>query len=158
MKLNRVDRTILVQSSNVDLGDVLPEYARTSILRVAGKYFGHLNTATVHFTREGLTYRCTVNMQMGALKMMTGEALHKDAYAAFRTALDKVAKQLRRAKRELREDKAERVDKDMVLRGAMRFRRGAGRRAPEIRPVIDLDDKPMPIGVDRDVAYRMAAE
>src|SRR5215210_7847348 len=44
MKLNRVDRTILVQSSNVDLGDVLPQYARTNILRVAGKYFGSLNT------------------------------------------------------------------------------------------------------------------
>jgi len=40
MKLQGVDRTILVQSSNVDLGEVLPDYARTSILQMAGKYLG----------------------------------------------------------------------------------------------------------------------
>jgi len=72
----------------------------------------------VHVTREGITYRCTVNMQMGALKMMSGEAKNKDLYAAFRAALQKTAKQLRRTKRELREDKAERIDKDMLLREA----------------------------------------
>ena len=51
MKLKTVDRTILVQSSNIDLGDVLPDYARTSILQMAAKYFGHLNSASVHFNR-----------------------------------------------------------------------------------------------------------
>lgn len=118
MKLDGVDKNITVQSSNVDLGDVLPAHARESILRVAGKYFGHLNTAAVHFSREGMNFRCTVNIQMGALKMMSGEAQHKDAYAAFNTALSKVGKQLRRAKREAREDKPERVDKDVLLRDA----------------------------------------
>jgi ribosomal subunit interface protein len=120
MKLESVDRDITVQSSNVDLGDMFPEYAKTQILQVAGKYFGRLSTGAVHVTREGITYRCTVNIQMGALKMMSGEAKNKDLYAAFRAALQKTAKQLRRSKRELREDKAERIDKDMLLReGAM---------------------------------------
>jgi ribosomal subunit interface protein len=162
MKLNSVDRTILVQSSNVDLGSVLPDYARTSILQVASKYFGRLNTATVHFNREGITYRCTVNIQMGALKMMSGEAKHKDIYAAFRTALEKVAKQLRRAKRELREDKAERLDKEMVLREAMSLRREArpriDRRMAQGRHGIDLDDYPVPTGAARESGYRAAAE
>ncbi|HZH52412.1 MAG TPA: ribosome-associated translation inhibitor RaiA [Microvirga sp.] len=161
MKLRSVDRTILVQSSNIDLGDMLPEYARTSILRVAGKYFGHLNTATVHFTREGITYRCTVNIQMGALRMMSGEAKDKDIYAAFRTALEKVAKQLRRAKRELREDKAERVDKDMLLRREVELRRVAGRlnrRSSESRQVLELDGYRMPVRRAGEGAYRIAAE
>jgi len=161
MKLRSVDRTILVQSSNIDLGDMLPEYARTSILRVAGKYFGHLNTATVHFTREGITYRCTVNIQMGALRMMSGEAKDKDIYAAFRTALEKVAKQLRRAKRELREDKAERVDKDMLLRREVELRREAGRlnrRPSGSRQVLELDGYRMPVRRAGEGAYRIAAE
>jgi ribosomal subunit interface protein len=115
MKLTRVDRTILVQSSNVDLGDVLPHYARSCILQVAGKYFGRLNAAAVHVSREGPMYRCTVTMQMGALRTMSGEALHKDCYTAFRMALEKVAKQLRRTKRERRDDKAKRLDKGMIL-------------------------------------------
>ncbi|WP_134500528.1 ribosome hibernation-promoting factor, HPF/YfiA family [Microvirga pakistanensis] len=114
------ENSILVQSSNVDLGDVFPDFARTNIRQVAGKYFGRLSNASVHVTREGITYRCTVNIQMGALKMMSGEAKNKDVYAAFRQALQKTAKQLRRSKRELREDKAERLDKDMLLREGTR--------------------------------------
>ena len=116
MKLETVDKNITVQSSSIDLGSSLPNHARESILRVASKYFGRLNTASVHFNREGITYRCSVNMQMGALPMKSGEARDKDIYAAFNAALAKVAKQLRRTKREVREDKGERVDKDLTLR------------------------------------------
>jgi ribosomal subunit interface protein len=122
MSLEGADNSILVQSSTVDLGDMFPEYARTNIRQVAGKYFGRLSAASVHVARDGNIYRCTVNIQMGALKKMTGEAKNKDLYAAFRQALQKTAKQLRRSKRELREDKAERVDKDALLR--------EGNRAP----------------------------
>lgn len=120
MSLEGAENSILVQSSNVDLGDTFPEYAKTNIRQVAGKYFGRLSSASVHVTREGINFRCTVNIQMGALKMMSGEAKNKDLYAAFRQALQKTAKQLRRSKRELREDKAERIDKDALLREGTR--------------------------------------
>ena len=146
MSLEGADNNILVQSSTVDLGDNFPEYAKTNIRQVAGKYFGRLSTASVHVTREGITYRCTVNIQMGALKMMSGEAKNKNLYAAFRAALQKTAKQLRRSKRELREDKGERVDKGMLLReGAVP--RDAGR---------DIDDAGLPMNDEGD--YRVAAE
>ncbi len=107
---------ITVQSANVHLGDRLPDHARESILRVASKYFGKLNAASTHFTREGITYRCSVNIQMGGLPTKSAEATDKDIYLAFNAALAKVAKQLRRTKRQLREDKAARTDKDIVLR------------------------------------------
>ena len=87
MKLESVDKAITVQSSNVHLGDRLPEHARESILRVASKYFGRLNTASVHFSQEGITYRCSVNMQMGGLPMKSAEAKDKDIYLAFNAAL-----------------------------------------------------------------------
>ena len=116
MRLENVDNTITVQSSNVHLGDRLPAYARESILRVASKYFGRLNTASTHFSREGISYRCSVTMQMGGLPMKSAEAKDKDIYLAFNAALAKVSKQLRRTKRELREDKPARTDKDVVLR------------------------------------------
>ncbi|WP_114948327.1 ribosome hibernation-promoting factor, HPF/YfiA family [Microvirga calopogonii] len=128
MKLKGVDRTILVQSSNIDLGDVLPDYARTSILQLAGKYFGHLNTASVHFTREGVTYRCTVNVQVGALRMMSGEAKSTDIYAALRLALERVAKQVRQA---------ERLDKHLAWIGLMR-RHPTGRRPDWLTPGVPL--------------------
>ena len=55
-------------------------------------------------------------MQMGGLPMKSAEAKDKDIYLAFNAALAKVGKQLRRTKRELREDKPERTDKTVVLR------------------------------------------
>lgn len=116
MKLEGIDKAITIQSSNIHLGDGLPAYARENILRVASKYFGRLNAASAHFSREGITYRCSVNMQMGGLPKKSAEAKDQDIYLAFNAALDKVGKQLRRAKRELREDKPKRIDKDAVLR------------------------------------------
>jgi ribosomal subunit interface protein len=110
---------ITVQSSNIELGDILPQHARESIERIAGKYFGQLTTAAVHLTREGASCRCTVNIQMNGMKMMTGEALSEDMFQAFNMALSKSAKQLRRKKRALREDKGNRTDKDMLLRDGL---------------------------------------
>ena len=124
MKLKSVDRSISVQSSNVDLGGALPAHARQAILRVAGKYFGRLHAAAVHFSREGRTYRCTVNMQMGALRMRSAEANSPDIYAAFDAALEKVATQLRRTKRAVRDDKGERTDKDTTLHEAASVTQG----------------------------------
>ncbi|WP_133239395.1 hypothetical protein [Microvirga sp. KLBC 81] len=65
-----------------------PRHARESILRVASKYFGRLNAASAHFSKEGITCRCSVTMQMGGLPMKSAES----------------------------KDKAERTDKDAVLR------------------------------------------
>ena len=116
MKPDNVDPVISVESSKVELGDALCDHARESIRKVASKYFGKLDTAAVHFSKEGINYRCSVNIQMGALPVKSGAATDKDIYLAFSTALEKVAKQLRRTKRELREDQGERVDKDVFLR------------------------------------------
>jgi ribosomal subunit interface protein len=120
MDLADLENAITIQSSSVDLSDAFREHAQQGIARVASKYFGHLNVASVHVGREGVLFRCTVNIQMGALKMMSAESQDKDCYVAFRSALEKVEKQLRRAKRELREDKAVRLDKDRTLRDGLR--------------------------------------
>ena len=105
MKLESVESPITIGSANIDLGDALRTHAEESILNVAGKYFGRLTMASAHFNREGVDYRCSVNLQMGGLPVVTGEATAKDARLAFDSALGKAAKQLRRKKRELREDK-----------------------------------------------------
>ena len=119
--MDNVGKPVSVQSSNVDLGGNFREHAQNSIIRAAEKYFGRLNAASVHVTREGHLYRCTVNIQMGALKTMSAEYQDKDCYRSFNCALEKVEKQLRRAKRELREDKPVRTDKDALLREGLRM-------------------------------------
>jgi ribosomal subunit interface protein len=119
MDLQSIDKVIAVQSSNIDLGDAFRECARQSILRTVIKFFGQLNTASVHVSREGSLFRCTVNIHMTALKMMSAECQHDDCYLAFKKALEKVESQLRRAKQELRENKASRPDKNILLREAL---------------------------------------
>jgi ribosomal subunit interface protein len=106
-----IDKAVTVGSSNVELGDVLTQRARQGLVELASKYFGKLTTAAVHFTREGINYRCSVNLQAGGLPMVASEAQHKDAYAALDLALDKAGKQMRRMKHERRDDKPERHDK-----------------------------------------------
>jgi ribosome-associated translation inhibitor RaiA len=53
---------------------------------------------------------------MAGTKPAVSEALDSDCYKAFDAALGRASKQLRRKKRAVREDKAIRLDKDMLLR------------------------------------------
>jgi ribosomal subunit interface protein len=121
MTVARKKPLITVQSSTVELGEALPTYARTGVERVASKYFGHLSGAAVYFSREGASYRCTVNMQMGILRIVTGEAIAPDCHKAFDGALEKAAKQLRRLKRALRDNKPIGPHKDVLLREGLRM-------------------------------------
>ncbi|MDB5591206.1 HPF/RaiA family ribosome-associated protein [Enterovirga sp.] len=105
------DQNITVGSAHVDLGEAFRDSARTQIRAVAAKYLGDLTMAGVHVAREGISYRCSVTMQMGALNTMVAEATGKEVPVAFRAALSKVEKQLRRTKRALREDKLQLPDR-----------------------------------------------
>jgi ribosomal subunit interface protein len=105
------DDNITVGSSNVELGSRFSEQAQNQIRAIAKKHLGNLTSASVHVAPEGRFYRCSINMQMGSLNLVTGEAKGKDVPLAFRTALGKVAKQLRRTKRLLREDRPNRPER-----------------------------------------------
>jgi ribosomal subunit interface protein len=99
---------ITVGSAHIDLGTTFREHAQERIRKAAEKYLGDLTMASVHVAREGVSYRCSVIMQMGGHPVMSGEAKASEVPLAFRVALEKVEKQLRRTKRELREDKVNR--------------------------------------------------
>jgi ribosomal subunit interface protein len=102
------DENITVGSAHVELGERFSQQAQDEIRKLAKKYLGNLTMASVHVAREGARYRCSVNMQMGGYNQMVAEAKGTDVPMAFRTALGKVSKQLRRAKRLLREDRQNR--------------------------------------------------
>lgn len=105
------DENITVGSHQVELGSAFRDDAKQQILEVAKKYLGDLTMASVHVAHEGASYRCSVNMQMGGQKFVTGEGVEKSVPLAFRTALGRAAKQLRRTKRLLREDRQNQPDR-----------------------------------------------
>ena len=111
MKLQGTDTEILVQSHNVELGDALPDFARRKIIETCGKYFNKVTECNVHFKKEGNFYSCSIRLKSGALKPFVADHTNIDIRVAFTAALEKVAKQQRRLKRELREDKGHRLDK-----------------------------------------------
>lgn len=97
---------IAVSGHQVDVGDGLRTHAEEQLRGVAAKYFGKAEDIAVTFSRTGKGgFGCNIRVHSGRGQYFDGEADNSDAYVAFNLALERVAKQLRRLKRELREDK-----------------------------------------------------
>jgi ribosome-associated translation inhibitor RaiA len=122
---------ITVQASNIRLGAALPARVQRGVVRISSKYFGWLNGASVYFRREGRSYRCAVNIDVGAFKIVTGAASAYDCYFAFFRALRKAAKRLRRMKRMFRDDKRRRPTR--IQRSSARRQPTSGRLRDPIR-------------------------
>lgn len=131
MKLQGMDTEILVQSHNIELGDALPDFARRKIIETCGKYFNKVTECNVHFKKEGNFYSCSIRLKSGALKPFVADHTNIDIRVAFTTALEKVAKQQRRLKRELREDKGYRPDKASTFDNGISLRK-SGVAVPEM--------------------------
>ena len=107
---------ITVSGHQVDVGDGLRDHATTQLAGVAAKYFGGAEDIAVTFSRTGKGgFGCTVRVHAGRALYFDGQAENGDAYVAFNQALERVAKQLRRRKRALREDKPANPTKQGLL-------------------------------------------
>ena len=98
----------------MDVGESLKEYAEDKITDINQKYFNHGVHATVTFSREGHSHpqtKTNIHIQVGKKIMVIGDATEHDPYVSFDKAAARVAKQLRRYKRKLR-DHHERVEQD----------------------------------------------
>lgn len=93
---------VRVSGKQIEIGEALPELAKTRIGNAIEKHFDGGASASVVFSREGAFFRadCKVHLDSGALLTAVGEA--NDAYRAFDDALAKIEKQARRHKRKLK--------------------------------------------------------
>lgn len=97
---------IIVSGHQLDVGEALRDHATGQLRSVAQKYFGGADDITCTFSRTGRGgFGCTIRVHSGRGLHFDGEAEHATAPGAFTQALERVSKQLRRRKRELREDK-----------------------------------------------------
>ena len=97
---------IAIHGHQMDVGAALRAHATAQLTTVSSKYFGGAQDMTARFSRNGNGgFSCAVRIHAGRDLFFDGEAEAAEAPIAFNQALEHVAKQLRRRKRALREDK-----------------------------------------------------
>jgi ribosomal subunit interface protein len=107
---------ITISGHQVELGEALRNHAAEQLRRLSAKYFDGAEDITATFSRTGKSgFGCTLRVHAGRGLYFDGEGEDANAYTAFSTALNRVAKQLRRQKRALREDKPVNPTKEGLL-------------------------------------------
>jgi len=97
---------LTVQGKQIDVGDSLRTHVTDKLEDINQKYFNHTTFATVTFSKEGHGHsliRAHINMQLGKDIMVLADGIEGDPYPAFDSAAEKVAKQMRRYKKRLRD-------------------------------------------------------
>jgi ribosomal subunit interface protein len=94
---------ILVTGKHLDVGDALRAHVETNLDATVTKYFIRAVDASVTISREPNGFRADISAHPGRGLLVQGGATAADPYAAFDSALERIAKQLRRYKRRLRD-------------------------------------------------------
>lgn len=99
---------IRVSGKDIDIGESLQTHATQQLNETLGKYAGRPTDATVTFSRNGHLFCCEVfvHLSTGLVLQAKGDAV--EVYAAFEAARERMAKQLRRHKRRLKDHHKER--------------------------------------------------
>lgn len=94
---------LTVTGKQVDVGDALRRHVETALESLIGKYFRSAIEAHAVFAREAHLICADVSLRVGRGIVVNSSAAATEHYAAFDAAAERLAKQLRRYKRRLRD-------------------------------------------------------
>ncbi len=94
---------ISVTGKQVDVGDALRRHVETTLESLLGKYFRTAIEAHAVFAREAHLICADLSLHVGRGMVVNSSAAAADHYVAFDAAGERLAKQLRRYKRRLRD-------------------------------------------------------
>jgi ribosomal subunit interface protein len=97
---------LTVTGKQTDTGDALRRHVEASLSSILGKYFKTAIEAHVVFSKEAHLSRAEVSVHIGRGIVVNAGATAVEAYAAFDAAAERIAKQMRRYKRRLRDHHA----------------------------------------------------
>ncbi len=92
-----------VKGKQIDVGDALRIHVETSLTAIVDKYFEKAIEAHAVFSRQGPLIRADLSVHLRRDILVQGQASAADAYAAFDSAAEHIAKRIRRYKRRLRD-------------------------------------------------------
>lgn len=106
---------ISIHGKQMDLGDALRAHITDKLEDLNEKYFNRAIDAQVTLSPEGSAFvKAHISIRVGKDISVMADAKNPDAYSAFDAASEKVAKQLRRYKKRLR-DHHERLEESNVI-------------------------------------------
>jgi ribosomal subunit interface protein len=105
---------VTVKGKGLDVGDALRQHVESEIGAQVGKYFSRAHDAVVGIAREAHQFRVDISVHPLRGVSVQGRAAAADAYAAFDSALERIAKQLRRYKRRLNDHSRRRGGEDAI--------------------------------------------
>ena len=106
---------ISIHGKQMDLGNALRAHINDKLEDLNEKYFNRAIDAQVTMSPEGSAFvKAHISIRVGKDISVMADAKDPDAYSAFDAASEKVAKQLRRYKKRLR-DHHERLEEDNVI-------------------------------------------
>jgi len=94
---------LTVTGKQVDVGDALREHVEATLDSLLGKYFRTAIEAHVVFAREAHLISADLSLHVGRGMVANSRGVAGDHYLAFDAAAERLAKQLRRYKRRLRD-------------------------------------------------------
>jgi ribosome hibernation promoting factor len=94
---------VSVTGKQVDVGEALRSHVEQRLTDAVSKYFDQAIEASAVMSREAHEFRADISVHVGRGILVQGHSHGDNAYAAFDTAMDRIAKRLRRYKRRLRD-------------------------------------------------------
>ena len=101
---------ITVQGKQIGISDALRVYVSDSLEPTVEKYFGRAIDSSVTFEKSRSGIRCVISVHVGKGILVQGKAEADEVHPAMDAALEKIAKQLRRYKRRLKDHHNRRAD------------------------------------------------
>ena len=95
-----------VTGKQTEIGEALRRHVEGGLGSILGKYFKTAIEAHVIFSKEAHLSRAEISIHIGRGIVVNARAAASDAYLAFDAAAERLAKQLRRYKRRLRDHHA----------------------------------------------------
>lgn len=97
---------LTLTGKQVDIGNALRQHVEAELESILAKYFKTAIEAHVVIAKEAHLTRAEISLHIGRGIVVNASAARNDAYPAFDAAAERVAKQLRRYKRRLRDHHA----------------------------------------------------
>ncbi|HLS69587.1 MAG TPA: ribosome-associated translation inhibitor RaiA [Kiloniellales bacterium] len=88
---------------HVDTGDAFRQYAYDRLNGILDKYFGEAIEASVTLSKDSFLFRAALSIHVGRGLLLQSSGEAQDVHLAFDMAADRLATQLRRYKRRLRD-------------------------------------------------------